>query len=524
MMVAQEQTTSTRAVKDTARLFGARMAAGAVSVFFTAWLLRLIPAEDLAIWPIALALGSAVEGLSSLGMGDTFVRRVPRYLAEGRRADAGALLRTGLLLNVLAAIAATAVLIAYPEWTARHILRDPSKAVLINSLGLAVLFTALQKRFGWALTATQQFGRIAVLSFFMHIAPGPLAVVLYLQFGLTGLLGAFAAVPAVAACVTIVWLWPYLRAGSGLRPIADLLQFSTPFYGVSLLGFLHGQVHYLVVGLLTAPAVLSVYFVASKVSDYLKELDHFGISAITPKLSERGGGDDRARPRIMAKCSRYILLALLPMHLGVAALARPITRLYAGADYSEAAVILTVLAIYGFFQVMYDLHRAQIQVYSPPVHLLGLQAIAAVVNVASIALLVWAWGAMGAAVARLVAYTFLTLVAAGILSRSMPLRYDLQALRGALQAGLLMTAVCVGASILIPKASLAALAGVALGFVTYMLALRGQLAVHDLDLLMGALPPKLRTLGPIEMLWRKLQAWLVVEAAPISSTAGGGAE
>jgi len=106
----------------------------------------------------------------------------------------------------------------------------------------------------------------------------------------------------------------------------------------------------------------------------------------------------------------------------------------------------------------------------------------------------------------------------------MPLRYDLQAFRGALQAGLMMTAVCVAAAILIPKASLAALAGVALGFVTYVLALRGQVQVHDLDLLVGALPPKLRTPGPIEMLWRKLRAWLVVETARISPTGGGGAE
>jgi len=524
MTAAQQQSTSTRAVQDTARLFGARMAAGAVSVFFTGWLLRLIPAEDLAVWPIAIALGAAVEGLSSLGMGDTFVRRVPRYLAEGRSADAGSLLRTGLLLNVVAAIVATAFLVAYPDWAAKHILRDPSKTSLVTNLGLVVLAIAVQKRLGWALKATQQFHHIAILSLFTHIGLAPLGVLLYLNYGMAGLLAAFAIIPAIAAVATIVWLWPHLWIGGGLRPLGDLLQFSAPFYGVSLLGFLQGQAHYLVVGLLTTPEVLAVYFVASKVSDYLRELDGFGISAITPKFAERGGVDECSRPRIMAKCSRYIFLVLMPTHLGVAALAGPITHLYAGSAYGAASTILAVLSLYGFVELLHNLHRSQVQIYSPPLHLLALQAIAAVLNVAAIGLLVWAWGAVGAAVARLVVYTLLTVIAARILSRTMPLRYDLQAARGALQAGVLMVGACVAVAALLPGAVPPVLVGVSLGGLVYLAALRGRASDDDVDLVVRTVPSRIRSLAIARKLGALLQAWLVPSAPEISAPAGGGAE
>ena len=524
MMAAEPKSTSTRAVQDTARLFGARMAAGAISVFFTGWLLRLIPAEDLGVWPIALALGAAVEGISSLGMGDTFVRRIPRYLAEGRSADAGALLRTGLLLNVVAAIIATTLLVAYPDWAARHILRDPSKASLVTNLGLVVLAIAVQKRLQWGLQATQQFNHIAILSLFTHIGLAPLGVLLYLHYGMAGLLAAFAIVPAIAAVATVVWLWPHLWIGGGLRPLGDLLQFSAPFYGVSLLGFLQGRAHYLVVGLLTTPEVLAVYFVASKVSDYVRELDGFGISAITPKFAERGGVEEGARPRIMAKCSRYVFLVLMPMHLGVAALAKPITHLYAGSDYTQASVILAILSLYGFVELLHNLHRAQVQIYSPPVHLLGLQAIAAVLNVAAIGLLVWVWGAMGAAVARLAVYVLLTAVAAKILSRTMPLRYDWRAARGGIQAGVLMVGACVAVAALLPGAVAPVLVGIALGVLVFVAALRGYVSEDDVDLVMRTVPSRLGSFWIVQKLGTFLQAWLVPSVPEKPAPAGGGAE
>jgi len=67
------------AVKDTAKLFSARLAAAVFSVSFTARHLRLIPADQLAVWPIALALKATAEALVFLGMGDTSSRRVHRY-------------------------------------------------------------------------------------------------------------------------------------------------------------------------------------------------------------------------------------------------------------------------------------------------------------------------------------------------------------------------------------------------------------------------------------------------------------
>jgi len=515
-MATPEISTSTRAVQDTAKLFGARLAAGAFSVFFTAWLIRLLPEDELVIWPIALGLAGAIEALGSLGMGDTFVREIPRYLAKGERDTASALLKTGVISNVLVCAVLTLVLASQASWTAQHLLGDVGKAGLVSSVALAAFFLALQKRMGWGLQATQQFGKMAALTLWSNVARTPLAVLLYLHMGIQGLLLAFTIVPAVAAGLSLIWLWRHLWYSSRLQAPGPLLRFSLPFYGVSIAGFLTGRAHYLLVGLLTSPQVLATYFVASKVVDYIRELDRFGVSAITPKLAEKGGNDPNARSRVLSKCSRYVFLVLLPMHLGVAVLAVPIVRLYAGEGYAEAGAILTALCFYAYFELFYNVHRAHIQVFAPPTHLLGLQVVAGALNVGAMAALVVPYGAMGAALAKLISYVLLSAAAAWVLKHTVRLQYDTSALRSALVAGAALCVVAFACGAGLGQSAGAVVAGLSAGAAAYLFALTGRLEHQDVDLMFDSLPKLLRNNGAGRRLSGLLRRWLVPNHGALS--------
>jgi len=522
-MADAETSTSARAVKDTARLFGARVAAGAFSVFFSAWLIRLLPEDELAIWPIVLVLGAAIEALGSLGMGDTFVRRIPRHLVNGEREEASALLKTGVISNLLACAVLTLILATQKSWTAKYLLLDASQTDLVTALSLAAFFLALRGRLGWGLMATQQFTRMAVLSLFSNAARTPLAVVLYLHLGIRGLLLAFTIVPAVACLLSLAWLWPHLWRSAQFQRPWRLLRFSLPFYGVSIAGLLTGRAHLLLVGLLTSREILAAYFVASKVADYIRELNRFGVSVVTPKLAEKGEADADCQSRVLCKCSRYLFLVLLPMHLGLAVLATPVVRLYAGDAYAEAGVILSILALYAFLEVFYRLHTAHIQVFAPPVHLLGLQVFAGVLNLGVMTALVIPYGATGAAAAKLLSYAILSIAGAWVLRRTMSLRYDTPALRSALMAGAALCAAAFVCNALLAQGAGAVVVGLFAGVAAYLLALTGRLQGRDVDLIFGLLPMTLRNNGVGRRLSRLLKRWLVIErTAPSTGTAEDG--
>ncbi|MEN6544624.1 MAG: hypothetical protein ABFE07_01125, partial [Armatimonadia bacterium] len=115
--MASAGTVSERAVKDTAKQFGSQLAVGLFAVFFAAWLNRLLPARELAVWPLCLSLGAAVAAVASFGLGDTFIRLVPAMVARGEQDEAARLLKTGLLVNISACLGLSVVVYLLSEQT-----------------------------------------------------------------------------------------------------------------------------------------------------------------------------------------------------------------------------------------------------------------------------------------------------------------------------------------------------------------------------------------------------------------------
>ncbi len=134
-----------RTVKDTAKLYGSQLTAGAFAVVFSAWLARNLPSAELSLWPVCITLAAIVQVFSGFGISDLFVRLVPSLLQDKKREEAGALLRSGLALNGIAAVLLTTVVVLAANQVTVLLLHNEVEPVLVRMLGVAVLFTALYK-------------------------------------------------------------------------------------------------------------------------------------------------------------------------------------------------------------------------------------------------------------------------------------------------------------------------------------------------------------------------------------------
>jgi O-antigen/teichoic acid export membrane protein len=278
--------TATTAV---AKLFGSRLGASAISLIFAAWLFRIVPKKELAIWPACIALSVLVVRLASLGIGDTFTRLVPTELARGNLRRVRGMLRVGLAATL--AFSGIQVLVMYflAEPVAALLLKDRQWTGLVRLMTLAVFFLVAQERLQSALLAVQRFASIALLRFVSDACRLPLTVLLYVLFGPRGMIAAFTVVQVCACAVCVAWLWPYLAGraapGSGRR----LVGAAPSFYGTQILGYFAQRVDYLLLGLLTSREALATYFVADRIAEVLTELRMSVISVISPKLAERRG-------------------------------------------------------------------------------------------------------------------------------------------------------------------------------------------------------------------------------------------
>jgi O-antigen/teichoic acid export membrane protein len=488
-----QASTGERVVKDTAKQFAAQLIVGAVALAFSAWLNRLLPAKELALWPVCTSLGGVVAACASFGLSDTFVRMVPALLAKGEREAASAVLKTGLLMNLAgcAVLATVVYLLAAPA--ARYLLKDVGQASMVQSMAFATFFAALAERLNWAMQATQQFGKQAIIKAASGTLRTPLAVGLYLLLGTArGVIVALTIVPIISCVLSIIWLWPYLWVSRRLHPLRSLLGFSLPFYGVSLIGLLSARVNNLVIALLVRPEVLATYFVAQSVANYVDALDRFAIAATRPKLAERNALDQTGTERVFTKCTRYIFLWLLPTHVLVAVAAAPLLGIYGGPNYVSASPVLIVMCAALFIGVLVDIQWAHIQILGKPVHLLALSACQGVENLASLALLVPRLGALGAALSDGVVALLQFVISMTLLHKTMRTIYDYQALvlavLGSGVAGLVLYIASplwqTQAWVVLPMIVLAALA--------YNLSLARRLQEADAELLIRALPQRLR--------------------------------
>jgi len=476
-----------RAVKDTAKLYGAQLAAGAFAVVFSAWLARNLPSAELSLWPVCITLAAIVQVLSGFGISDLFVRLVPSLLQDRKRREAGALLRTGLALNVMATVLITGLVVVAAKQITALLLHNEVEVLLVRMLGAAVLFSAMYKHLERALYAVQEFGKAALIRLVSQICRPSLAVVLYLIMGIKGAIFVLSAVPFMAAVAALISLWPYLTAwGHPHRP-GHVIRQALPFYAASLANLGTSHLDYLIVGALTTPAKLAAYYVARKLADYLLMLDTSVIEAITPKLAEYREEEKSRVEEGFRQSSRYLLLGLLPLHVGLAITAGPIVALYAGGRYPAAGLIMSLLALSFFLWTVANLYRAHVIVFANRWHLTALDGTAGVTSVILSAIFVLWLGAVGVPLAQTVAYIAQGSLAIVLLSRTFRLRHDAQAawLAG-IGSGLVAAAgiACVG---LIPDwRSLPA--AIVLGAGVYFAALIGKLKREDANLLSRLVP------------------------------------
>ena len=511
MSSGDAESLSGRAVRDTGKLFGAQLLVGLCAVFFSAWLNRLLSAKDLAVWPLCVGLGGFVAAFSSAGMGDTFIRLIPGLQAQGKVDEARAVLKAGLLINITAALGIATVLYVAAVPVAALLLHDESAGPLIRSMVVAALFIGLRDRLSWGLRATQKFGKQALITLIVDPCRMPLAVALYFAFGqdVRGVILTLTIISAAACALTLFWLREHLFARGGLHPVWPLLRFSFPFYGVSILGFASDRMNYLLIGSLASAEALAGYFVADSIAAYLQALSVFAMGAVAPKLSEKAAQDPESVGRVFTKCTRYLFLGLLPLHVGVAVLAGPMVRLYGGAKYAQYGYILSILCLAMFLEAVVSLQRTHIQIFANPWRLFVGQAVQGLTNIALLMALIPLCAASGAAAVRVLVAVLLIAVSTWQLRGVVATRWDV---RAAVLAATGSAVVAVALSLLAATPlyhGVVIVLGMASGTVCYTAVLMRRLQKADADLLAEMVPRRLVGLATRERISAGLRTMFV---------------
>ena len=132
-------------LKSGGKLFLAQVAVSLVAVVNTGFLAHLLPKEILALIPVALSLGGMVQLVTSLGIPATLVQVIPELLAREEDEQAGAYLRTALILTPILILPLLGVMALKAEWLAHLLLKSPNFAENILQMLPFVFLTAVSE-------------------------------------------------------------------------------------------------------------------------------------------------------------------------------------------------------------------------------------------------------------------------------------------------------------------------------------------------------------------------------------------
>ena len=329
---------------------GVEVVRGLAQVSITA---RILGPEGFGALAVIVAVSTLIHGLVGLPGGDTVTTFVTRSVTEGRREEAGAILRLTMVVSQGLSLAAYAVIVAL-ALTASSLLgisETHVNALLLYGLlgvflatgseALAVLRLADRVNLGLAVTVAATLTSLGLIVLAWRTDGGlPAVVTAYVAAAAVSGIGMFAAAVASAR-----------KAGAGgfltslsLRAPSDVVRFQYGTFARTKLGTLSQNLDSVLMAQLAAPADVGIYRAARQIVDMARrpfQLIRFGLQ---PEYSRQWYSGEGAELRRSFR--RFTIMSLSMAAVGLALLAilhKPIIGLVLGDGFAEASSPLLIM-------------------------------------------------------------------------------------------------------------------------------------------------------------------------------------
>lgn len=297
-----------------------------------AWILA---PEHFGLLGLAMTVITIVGALTSFGVDDVLLQR-----QKSMHLWVGAGFRIVLVLSLAAFVI---VCVATP--IAAHAYRSPDLNIMMPILALSMPMTALSTIPSVILRSQMQFGTLARVAIVEQVAQQGLTIALALA-GFGALSFAIPVPLAVGARAAALWYYAKPRLKKVRRSqYPRLLQKGGAVFGVRLVYSSIHQGDYALLGLLTSPAVVGVYFFAYRLAvQPIYIIAGSFQQVLFPALAKLTHDPSRLREATL-DASKVLACAVMPYCFVQAAVAEPALNLVFGEKWNGAVPLIQLLSI-----------------------------------------------------------------------------------------------------------------------------------------------------------------------------------
>ena len=309
---------------------------------------RLLGPDNLGVFAYVVWCVTIASIIASLGIGIVQQRFIPNLRAEGRNDEADGLIGATTRLSTLAAIVGGLLLFAYLYWPGRDATGgtpETSRNVVIAVALVWFISWRMAEVYQFYLRGEQRFGELARLSAISALLKLAVIALGSLLFGIPGALAGFIAGNLLPASRIFRLLRIKPVVGQVLR--REVVRFALASWATGVLGGLvFGRTEIVFLEHYTGIGAVGFFAAAATVAEMAIQLPPLLLSALLPRFSEQHGlGAQDDMRRLYRTMTALIAMVIVPLCLGLAAIAPVLVPLFFGNEFTDAVPVASVLLI-----------------------------------------------------------------------------------------------------------------------------------------------------------------------------------
>jgi len=354
-----------------------------IGVLGYAFLARIITQEEMGMVAGLTLLTTLVQLLSDFGLNSAIAKFVSEL--KGRRIDISAHVFSALFFRILVGSLITLVLLALSPTFSSILLGNISYQIVIMLIIADSFLLSVSSLLNYVLLGLGKMKNIAIYGVSSSIVRWTCIIVLLLNgYELAGLAMGWImgdSISLLLYSVTVAKQVGKMQTTRKYVPLlSSLLKFSWPIYISSIISFLYTWYDRVLILTFLTLSDLGVYNIAYQAFSVPTLMaTSIGLSLLPYYGMAYGARDDGAIALGVRRVSKYSMLIVSPLMLGLAVTAKPVITLFAGPQYELGWPVLTVLSIFG---LVYSLSPA----FSNLLLIHGKTKIILLLNMVSIAL------------------------------------------------------------------------------------------------------------------------------------------
>ena len=347
--------------RDSFTLFVGDFSSAALLAVSSIVVARLLGPEDYGVYSISFVAPALLISLVGLGLDAAAIRFPAKYIAEGRGRIASKFIGMVLAFRLTSGLAASLICLLLSDFMAGALLDRPGIAPYVRLLSILILFETLFSLLYSLFVGLNSSRYASILKVLMASFKGivtPLLV--FLGFGVYGALIGHVIGYVVPSIVGLLMLYSHHyrrlnpspgmvgfsgdRDGSGC--FLEIVRFSMPLYGSSLLTLLLGNYQAILLARFSSDAEVGFFRAAVNISTILTVVTSPILTALFPAFSKLDSHGLREKIEEFLNLSvRYSSLIVVPLAALIASTSNHLVDVVYGARYALAGGYLAFYSV-----------------------------------------------------------------------------------------------------------------------------------------------------------------------------------